>query len=226
MTRLRWHTEATDYPNKKHGKARIFKYRCRVGHTYWAEGMKGLMYYGFVPGHNRITELTINSQCWMTDLPQYYWSLEYFAKQSRGQVLVAGLGLGLVVHCLVKNPEVKNIAVIEREPDVINLIKPLLPDDPRINIIEADFHRFMPWDKERRDTVIFDLGLWSMMEGEEHVERHGYIETFLIKDQVESQYGKDCRCFRHGLDRDPAGTKLVKTDRYQRALHALEGRRA
>jgi len=181
--------------------------------------MKGYLYYRFEPGHNRITQLSINGQCWMTDMPPYFWSMEHFAEQSHGHVLVAGLGLGLVVHCLAKNPTVESITVIEREPDVIKLIKPLLPKDMSIKIINADFYEWMERDRLQRDVVIWDLGLWGLPE--DGGERHGWPEVFIIKFKVADKYGDDCKCFRHGLDRDPAGAEFIKTERYKRARESL-----
>jgi hypothetical protein len=207
MERLRWETPATAYPSKRVGKANIFKYRCSPRNTYWAEGMKGMMYYRFAPGHNKITQLNIDGKCWMTDLPQFYWSMEHFAEQSHGHVLVAGLGLGLIVHCLVKNPKVESITVIDREPDVIKLIKPLLPDDMRVNIINDEFYHWLEQDRLQRDVVIWDLGLWH--EDQRWEEREGFFEILEIADVIAEKYGESCKCFRHGIDRDPAGQALI-----------------
>lgn len=217
MTRLKWETPATAYPNTKVGKARLYKCRRSANQTFWAEGMKGYFYYRYVPGHNKITVLSIDGQTWMTDEPPYYWSMEHFGQAAKGSVLVAGLGLGLVVHCLVKNPDVTKITVIDRERDVIKLITPFLPKDPRIEIIEDDFYRFMfEKDSRQRDTLIWDLGLKTSDDWEA-----GKEWMWLIAPIAQDIYGKDIQVFRHGFDRDPAGEELIRTERWLRIRETL-----
>ena len=41
---------------------------------------------------------------------------------------MAGLGLGMVLHALVAKPEVTEVLVVEINPNVIELIKPTIPE--------------------------------------------------------------------------------------------------
>jgi hypothetical protein len=60
---------------------------------------------------------------------------------AHGDVLVTGLGLGLVAVALLRKPEVRAITVIERSADVIALVAPTLraryPEE-RLEIVQAD----------------------------------------------------------------------------------------
>jgi hypothetical protein len=202
-----WESPATPYSAMKAGRAEIRKYKSGRGY-YFAEGVRGHMFFR----HKKpavMTTLHIDGRVWMTDDPQYVWCLESFAERSTGNVLVAGLGLGMVVHFLTQNPLVSRITVVDCEPDVVHLVQPLLPKDPRIQIVTADFYHFLfNLDQEKRDTVIWDLGLWS---GNEQGEGRGWIST--IKPICLNKYGPETLVFRHGLDRDPVGDAFIKKHR-------------
>jgi hypothetical protein len=167
-----------------------------------------------------ITTLKIRGRIWMTDEPTFVWSLCSFAERAYGRVLVAGLGLGIVVHELVLNEHVSDIVVIEREWDVINLVRPQIPVDPRINILHEDFYRFVAGDaapgRPRPDTVIWDLavgGRGCMREGKEIAS---------VKDILRAEYrGRGMQIFVHGLDRDPIGEEFVKTKEFRIASVSL-----
>ncbi len=77
--------------------------------------------------------------------------MEEHAQFYRGHVLVAGLGLGLIVHALATNRSVTRITVVEREQDVIDLVAPLVPP---VEIVHGDFWE---WDGPTPDGVFFDL---------------------------------------------------------------------
>jgi hypothetical protein len=60
-----------------------------------------------------------------------------------GNVLLAGLGMGMYLHAASMKPDVKRIVVIERDPDVIALMKETADFErwihrDKITIIEAD----------------------------------------------------------------------------------------
>lgn len=69
------------------------------------------------------TVLTNENEVWMStgllELESHAWHL-YCAK---GNIVVAGLGLGMYAHAASMKPDVQRIVVIERDPDVITLMK-------------------------------------------------------------------------------------------------------
>lgn len=200
-----WETVATTYPASKYGVARI-NHKRRGGGIYYAEYVRGVTFLRYPP-KSLVTSLRINGVVWMTDCAPYMWSLASFAERASGNVLVAGLGLGLVIHELVKNPNVTHITVVDREPDVIALVALLLPQDSRIEIVESDFDLFVMHDSPsvKRDTIIWDLGLWGS-SGEEHNK----LKALYIRPIMQSFYGPATQVFVHGLDRDPAGEQFIQ----------------
>jgi hypothetical protein len=141
-----WKTPATAYPSKTIGSASIERIR------YW-----GIRECYNVRGHDFyrsqgiwVRSLEIGDKTWMVDDPPHWWAIEDRSQSFEGHVLVAGLGLGLIVHALSANPAVKKITVVEISKDVIDLISPLCP---KCEVVHSDF-----WDwGDEIDGVFFDL---------------------------------------------------------------------
>lgn len=107
-----------------------------------------------------LTENGTSSGVWMTDNPAELVAMHEFAQEASGRVLVGGLGLGIVVRYLAQNPRVRDITVVEREQDVIDLIRPQLLADVRVPVavVHGSIFRFLgrlpswPYDSTFLDT--------------------------------------------------------------------------
>lgn len=76
------------------------------------------------------------------------------------RVLVNGLGLGVVVNALLRASTVQHVTVVEINPWVIGLVKPLLVEkygDARLTVIEADALQRKPTTGERYDAIWHDI---------------------------------------------------------------------
>jgi len=87
----------------------------------------------------------------MTDLYDEWWTQRTAIEQARvrgGDVLITGLGLGLVVASILESPQsrVKRVVVIERSADVIGLVAPGLKArySGQIEVINADAFEWLP----------------------------------------------------------------------------------
>lgn len=81
-------------------------------------------------------------------------------QDARGDVLVTGLGLGMVVVALLQNPEVRTITVIERSKDVIDLVEPTLRarhGSDRLRIVCADAFTWKPGKNDSWDCAWHDV---------------------------------------------------------------------
>ena len=58
----------------------------------------------------------------MQDTTREYREHEQFLKDAHGDVLVAGLGLGMINEYLMNNPNITSVTIIEKFQDVIELI--------------------------------------------------------------------------------------------------------
>lgn len=81
-------------------------------------------------------------------------------RHANGNVLIAGLGLGMIVLPLLENPNVESITVIEKNPDVIKLVYPHLKSD-KLAVINADIFEWKPEKTAKYDSIYFDI--WTFI---------------------------------------------------------------
>ena len=77
-----------------------------------------------------------------------------FLSAATGDVLLAGLGIGMVLQPLIDNRNVTGITIIEKYQEVIDLVSPHIPSSKLINIINDDIYTWSP-DKNY-DVAWFD----------------------------------------------------------------------
>lgn len=106
------------------------------------------LYMGLFQGEGRGPE-----NLWMSDTPPEVSSMlpaiRGFADPSCRRVLIGGLGLGVLVKAALGHRHVEKVDVVERQPEVIELVASHYDADPRLTIHEADALTFLPegeWD--------------------------------------------------------------------------------
>lgn len=115
-------------------------------------------YVDFIHPGNYV-KLNIGGELYMTDTPMEQKTNQEFVYRANGRVMVAGLGLGLVLHNLRKSVEegkVKSIVIYEKFQDVIDLVMPLFQDMPIVCKCE-DILEYVPPREEKYDTIYFDI---------------------------------------------------------------------
>jgi len=109
--------------------------------------------------------LQSGGKVWMTDTHfERRTNFDFLLKAERagGDILVAGLGLGMIVLPVAKLQQVKSITVIEKNPDVVELVQPALMQankhvKKKLSITVADIFE---WQLERGakwDVIYFDI---------------------------------------------------------------------
>lgn len=122
----------------------------------------------------------------MTNTPAEVMDHIPFIKKANGNVLVAGLGLGMVVHELLKKPEVKRITVVEISNEVIKLVGNSYKD-PRLEIVNADIFAFEPSHK-------YDYGWYDIWN---YICEDNYPEMVsLMKRLLSHVIVQDCWCMQ------------------------------
>ena len=81
--------------------------------------------------------LMYKSQVVMSNTPAEICDFMSFVWRAKGNVLINGLGLGVVLKAVLQQPEVESVTVIEISEDVIKLVAPYFTD-PRVTIVQAD----------------------------------------------------------------------------------------
>lgn len=104
--------------------------------------------------------LATGGECVMEDTsPELRLHLE-FIMRARGRVLVMGLGLGCVVRGLMENPRVTHVDVVEREQDVLDLVRPHASFDDRVEVHHADAFEYLGREPRARWNCAWH-DLWS-----------------------------------------------------------------
>ncbi len=171
-----WHTPATGYPEQQLANWRIVRKSYSPGtYRYW--GLDGYLMFRVT---KRIPITTLQERRggqwydWMVDDPPQQRAMEIYAQQMEGRVLVAGLGFGLILHEIVKNPKVKFVFCIEKSEAVLGLVMPQIAhllqpekEKPLLYIEQGDFFEFILEDTNHWDHIFCDLWVTNGSNKEE-----------------------------------------------------------
>lgn len=120
--------------------------------------------YDLVPG--TFTRLmNKNNDIMMSDTPMELRTQSAEVSRATGDCLVGGLGLGIFILQIQNKPEVTSILVIEKEKDIIDLIKPRLPFNTKVTIVHGDVFDKMVVDRKRKFDFIF-MDIWLNISGD------------------------------------------------------------
>jgi len=71
------------------------------------------------------TKLCRGGEIIMSDTPSEVSDILDPIREAKGQVLINGLGLGVVLQAVLAKPEVDHVTVVELSPDVVRLVAPI-----------------------------------------------------------------------------------------------------
>lgn len=114
------------------------------------------------------TKLTYRNFTVMSDTPSEIMDHIFFMHRARGDILINGLGLGVVAEGLMLSPDVKHLTIIEISSEVIQLVGPYLIEkySNRLSIIHADAFEWKPPKGKIYDSVWHDI--WSTICGDHY----------------------------------------------------------
>ena len=95
----------------------------------------------------------------MQDSQAEYNEHQWLWDNATGDVLVGGLGLGMIHQALIDNPNVKSVTIIESEQDVVDLVWEHCAKDDSFTLVVADFETWNPPEDSSFDTVWADTWL-------------------------------------------------------------------
>jgi hypothetical protein len=103
-----------------------------------------------------------------------------FVSKAYGKVLITGLGLGIVPHMLMEKPNVDEILIVEKTPEVVDMVAPYLPNGD-ITVVLSDAFTYTP--RQKFDCAWHDIwttiGDYMAGETERLFDRYGkYVEGF------------------------------------------------
>lgn len=101
-------------------------------------------------------KLMYNDIIVMSNTPTEIKDFSYFISIARGNILINGLGLGVILVTLLKKEDITSITIIEKSSDVIKLISPHFKDN-RLTIINDDAFDWNPPRGTKYDYVWHDI---------------------------------------------------------------------
>lgn len=147
----------------------------------------------------------------MSDTPMERNTNESFIRKANGDVLIFGLGLGLVVLPLLKKENVRSVLVVELFQDLIDVVLPILKQsdlEGKLSVIQGDcFEIHKTISKEKKfDCVYGDIWIDINTDNYEEMKtltknwknrinrsnKDSFIDHWL-KDYLKSELVKDKR---------------------------------
>ena len=149
--------EKVDLPEISKGEWKITKF------TVDSIDFHALMHGRPIPLGETFTRLSRNGTLVMSDTPAERSDLHYAVRMAKGNCLINGLGLGLLLKNILLKPEVTDVTVVEISQNLIDLISPFYKDD-RVTYICADALEYTPPKGKRFNMVWHDI--WDTICGD------------------------------------------------------------
>lgn len=135
---------------------------CVVDHIDVKPTMRMFMRRDEYTPEGRYCRLRVNNQLMMTDTQMEKDSNWTFVHKACGEVLVAGLGIGMVLVPVLKKTEVQNVLVVEKHRGVIELVEPAIRKHvkryaKKLQVVQADILDWKPPPGKLWTTIYFDI---------------------------------------------------------------------
>lgn len=102
------------------------------------------------------------NSCMMSDTPMERFTNQEFINNATGNILIAGLGIGMLPAALVLKDDVSSITILENDQEIIDMVEPLLQKyvngHEKIHIIKANAYTFpLTYDGPKFDYLWLDI---------------------------------------------------------------------
>lgn len=118
----------------------------------------------------KYVKLYVDGELVMSDTDMEKDSNREVINRACGDVLLVGLGIGLLLHNLrqkIQEGVVRSVTVYEKEQNVIDLVAPYYRDIPNLKIVCRDIMEYRPPKEEKYDTIYFDI--WPTIDYERNL---------------------------------------------------------
>lgn len=104
----------------------------------------------------------------MSDTPMEHRTNQEILEKAHGDILIGGLGIGMILIPLLEKEDVKSITVVEKYQDIIDLVLPQLPENKKLKVINGDiFENTFPRGT-KFDIIYFDI--WNYINSDVYEE--------------------------------------------------------
>lgn len=120
-----------------------------------------------------------------------------FVSNAKGNILINGLGLGMILEKILEKDEVKQVTVIEFDERVINLVGPTFKNDSRVTIIHANAFEYKPPKGSYFDFVWHDI--WEFITADNLSEMTKLHRKYGKRSGWQGSWAKEfCKLARKG----------------------------
>ena len=112
--------------------------------------------------------MKIDGDVMMSETPMEQRTNINFVLKAHGDVLIGGLGIGMIILAIQDNPNVTSITVLEKSKDVLDAVLPQLPLNEKVRVIQADVFTYKP-DK-KFDCVYMDIWFYPNEDAYEEMK--------------------------------------------------------
>jgi spermidine synthase len=132
---------------------------CQIGNSYQGHGSIEIGSY---------KRLFINGKLFMSNTPMEVITNINFIRNAHGNVLIAGLGLGLIIYAIQDLEHVTSITIIEKNKTLIDIMNEVSGFNKKVNIIHEDVFTCNFPKHIIFDTIYFDI--WENKCGDNWTE--------------------------------------------------------
>lgn len=131
------------------------------------------LFRGLKPNFDYVRLVKKGEGIMMSDTPMERRTNLDFISKANGDVLIFGLGLGLIIIPLLQDEEIKSVTVVELHQELIDVVHPYLKDfdsDNKLTIVQGDcfeYHKEIPKGK-KYDCIYGDI--WIDISTENYEE--------------------------------------------------------
>lgn len=146
---------------------------------------------GITPG--TYVRLTHRGECVMSNTNMEKRTNMDFCINAHGDVLIGGLGIGMIILAIQDKPEVKSITVIEKNQEVIDMVASQLNFNDKVNVICADVFEWKPEKGVKYDVSYMDIWNWvneDIYEKEMKPLKRRYARFLRSKQENPNRYNK------------------------------------
>ncbi len=105
-------------------------------------------------------------QCVMSNTYMEEVTNSNFVYDAKGDILIAGLGLGLIVQLIQDKSQVNSILIIEKYQEVIDLVSSQIKFNSKVQIIQGDIFEYS--SNKKFDVIYFDI--WNTICADNYSE--------------------------------------------------------
>lgn len=129
----------------------------KIEHFTVSKGNVRALMDGMPPGE--YVRLMGNGRLLMCDTNMERRTNAHFVTWAHGDMLIGGLGLGMIVLAIQDKPDVKSITIIEKSNDVIMLMlnQPNIYFNEKVNIVYGDVFTWKPEKGQKFDCIYMNI---------------------------------------------------------------------